>query len=540
MSPRSVLGNFAYQKMAMVKDLQDNLDQIAAHDLVAAIAGDPGARKALRSLGAGESPRNLDLIPPNNEFLVLDADSTQQVAIAGALSLRNGVIYGPPGTGKSQTIANLIAELAARGRRVLFVAEKRAALEVVLDRLQHCGLRHLALDLHGAGTTRRSVMSQFSESLKLIHDSTPADLDEFHRRFVDRRKRLNEHDARMHQSRAPSGLSVYKLQGRLMRFSTEQQTSIRWRAGELDRLSPDVMDEAQGLLSELEGFSGLFLRTDRSEWTGAKLNSGLAVQETIDALRNLIEECWPMLQAEVSKIIAASKAPNPKTLDELRFLLGLLNGVNKSLESFQPAIFQQNLPAVIATLSPARSRPSAVLAWCFSGNYRRVRKKIRKLRRDGEKSGARLLEAVIMAEAQFRRWNSLAPGEPPVISDGLATCRSILDQTIANLDKVTSVLAHRDLRRSSIHELLRLTQALAADTNTPHRLPRLIQIEERLSALGLGKLQEEIRRRQPDSRIWGKILEHAWLASCLDSARSEDPNLAGFNGSAHQRFRDEF
>jgi len=56
-SPRSVLGNFAYQKMAMVKDLQDNLDQLAMHDLVAAIAGDPGARGTLRSAGSGESPR---------------------------------------------------------------------------------------------------------------------------------------------------------------------------------------------------------------------------------------------------------------------------------------------------------------------------------------------------------------------------------------------------------------------------------------------------------------------------------------------------
>ena len=54
------------------------------------------------------------------------------MAIAGALALRNGVIHGPPGTGKSQTIANLIVELAAQGRRVLFVAEKRAALDVVL------------------------------------------------------------------------------------------------------------------------------------------------------------------------------------------------------------------------------------------------------------------------------------------------------------------------------------------------------------------------------------------------------------------------
>jgi len=539
-SPRLVLGNFAYQKMAMVKDLQDNLDQLATHDLIAAIAGDPGARETLRSGGAEESPSTLDLIPPNNEFLVLDADSTQQVAIAGALSLRNGVIHGPPGTGKSQTIANLIAELAARGRRVLFVAEKRAALDVVLDRLQRRGLRHLALDLHGAGTTRRAVMSQFADSLALVHDSVPTDLDELHRRFVDRRKRLNDHVTRLHQSRAPAGLSVYQLQGRLMRFSRDEQSAIRWRDGELARLTANVMDEAHALLSELEGFGGLFLRTDPSAWTGAKLTSGSVVQETTDALRRLTDECWPTLQDAVSEIITANKAPNPHTLDELRSLLGLLNGINKSLECFEPAIFQQNLGVDIAALGPAKSRLSAVLAWCFNRNYRRVRRKISELRRDGEKSGGRLLEAVIMADAQLRRWNALAPGQPPTKCDGLATCRSALDETIANLEQLATVLARVDLRRCSIQELRHLTQALAADTNTPHRLPRLIEIEERLGELGLGKLLEEIRRRRPDSRVWRKILEHAWLASGLDSARGEDPNLAGFNGDVHQRFRDEF
>jgi hypothetical protein len=64
-NPRLVLGNFAYQKMAMVKDLNDNLDQLTMHDLVAAIAGDPSARQTLRSAKTEENPRELDLVPPN-------------------------------------------------------------------------------------------------------------------------------------------------------------------------------------------------------------------------------------------------------------------------------------------------------------------------------------------------------------------------------------------------------------------------------------------------------------------------------------------
>jgi len=228
---RVVLGNFAFHKMAMVKDLKENLDALAAQDLIAAIAGDSAARQAIAGTAGEADPKQLDQVAPDNEFLVLDADSSQQAAIASALAGRSGVIIGPPGTGKSQTIANLIAELAARGRRVLFVAEKRAALDVVLNRLQDRGLRHLALDLHGAGITRRAVMAQFSESLSLVRDSQPVDCEELHRTFTDRRKRLVQHVATLHQPRPPSGLSAYEMQGRLLHFSLEESARTRWRGG---------------------------------------------------------------------------------------------------------------------------------------------------------------------------------------------------------------------------------------------------------------------------------------------------------------------
>src|SRR5262249_39956870 len=102
-----LIGNFSFQKMAIVNDLQQLRDALARHDIVAGISGDVIARGSACGDRTLSDATTFDQQPPDQEFLILDADSSQQQAIAATLSSRNGVISGPPGTGKSQTIANL-------------------------------------------------------------------------------------------------------------------------------------------------------------------------------------------------------------------------------------------------------------------------------------------------------------------------------------------------------------------------------------------------------------------------------------------------
>lgn len=203
-----VLGNFAFQKMAMVKDLQEHTTELMAHDMVAALAGNQEARDSIGASQCNFDPRECDRIPPDEEFIVLDADSSQQTAIATVAVGHNTIIHGPPGTGKSQTIANLVSTLAAGGHRVLFVAEKRAALEVVLRRLRDANLAHLAIDLHGADLSAKRVMEQVAEALAQVCKATAVDAERIHSRFVDRRAKLNNHVQRLHAKRDPSGLTL--------------------------------------------------------------------------------------------------------------------------------------------------------------------------------------------------------------------------------------------------------------------------------------------------------------------------------------------
>lgn len=104
--------------------------------------------------------------PSNNLPLIYDADSYQHRALIDAMTGKNLVINGPPGTGKSQTITNLIACAMHAGKKVLFVSEKLAALQVVKNRLTQAGLGKFVLELHSTNTNKRQFLDDLEDRKK--------------------------------------------------------------------------------------------------------------------------------------------------------------------------------------------------------------------------------------------------------------------------------------------------------------------------------------------------------------------------------------
>lgn len=128
-------------------------------------------------------------------ILILDADSSQHSAIIDAMKGDNLVIFGPPGTGKSQTITNIIAEALFFGKKVLFVAEKMAALNVVFDRLKHAGLGSPCLELHSTKNKLKDFFPKLNEAVRSYND---------HRNKTDaaskESKKLQEHISRLREA----------------------------------------------------------------------------------------------------------------------------------------------------------------------------------------------------------------------------------------------------------------------------------------------------------------------------------------------------
>ncbi|MBO0775057.1 MAG: DUF4011 domain-containing protein, partial [Actinobacteria bacterium] len=221
---RRVIGTFTYAKLPMVRDLQNAGDLLTDSDVVAAIAGDPQAQAAVAADG-GPGPV-LDDIPPADDYSILDADSSQRGAINAVVRGESLVIHGPPGTGKSQTIANLIAALVARGRKVLFVAEKRAAIDAVLIRLNGAGLGDLVLDIHDGTRDRLRIAQDLGAALDRAQQTPLPEVGRLHRRLVDRQQRLSQHVAALHQVHQPWGVSAFGAQSALLGIPAPARTPI--------------------------------------------------------------------------------------------------------------------------------------------------------------------------------------------------------------------------------------------------------------------------------------------------------------------------
>jgi len=205
------LGFFSFTKFVMYNDLNpeawaDNVD-LTKNELIQAIFNP--------AKNDGESFKEEDIdsrLEYQNMYQVLDADSSQIAAIQDVKAGRNLVVEGPPGTGKSQTIVNLIAELLAEGKSVLFVSEKMAALDVVKDRLTSVGLGKFVLELHSHKTRRKKFLKDLQKATNVRSQGT-LDIDQTIRKLETLRRQLDDYSQIIHKPLFAVNLSAFELYG---------------------------------------------------------------------------------------------------------------------------------------------------------------------------------------------------------------------------------------------------------------------------------------------------------------------------------------
>ncbi len=268
------LSFFSFAKFLMWRDLDQHDDDLLRNETVRHLVASQGA--AWSGSANFIEPDRLDQeLSPAQSRLVLDADSSQHVAVDAALKGLSFVLQGPPGTGKSQTITNIIAECLAAGKRVLFVAEKRVALDVVARRLKAVGLGEFCLELHSSKANKREIVLELGRALEGATRATSAPSPRVAERVAEMRRSLREYVEVLH-GETPLGPSLFRCGARGLelgsapgvKLSLDDVLSV---TRELHESRLEALSQLSAAASDLPTVVGHpFCACDVAEWSALK------------------------------------------------------------------------------------------------------------------------------------------------------------------------------------------------------------------------------------------------------------------------------
>lgn len=318
-----ILSTFSFAKYLMWKDLSDRTDTLKSSPFVRHLIDTP--REPYAGGASFMAPNELDRrVKPGEVFAPLNADSSQLVAIHASGLEGDFVLEGPPGTGKSETIGNIIAHNLALGRKVLFVSEKMAALEVVYRRLVEAGLGDFCLELHSTKANKKGVLDQLDAAWTRRGEHSPVEWDEIAHRLGDIRGRLNGLVEALHAP-GPAGISPRDAIGRVLRYDDVHRVDLDWPRGQGPiglAPSPEVFAELCAAAKSLaQGFSQItpadmeaLARIDHPDWSNAWQRT------LIEASRKLSATCSELLASRSDLVLRLGIVEAPATVAEARAL----------------------------------------------------------------------------------------------------------------------------------------------------------------------------------------------------------------------------
>lgn len=244
------IGIFSFLKMNMYKDLKDHKNLILQNNNVRMLLGEnyDSNNDGL----VNDSGYHLDnpLVELHN---VVDADSSQIEAIEMAKAGKSFVLQGPPGTGKSQTITNIIAECLSDGKKVLFVSEKQAALNVVYDKLKKAGLEEFCLELHSYKSNKKTVIENLCKTLREDKTKISEQANNEIRTKISNQKELDLYEEELHKKRDVINKSLYQLYDAYS--STRNAPDVRVSIRNIDQKGEEYLKNAIDLLGQYVEFS---------------------------------------------------------------------------------------------------------------------------------------------------------------------------------------------------------------------------------------------------------------------------------------------
>jgi very-short-patch-repair endonuclease len=520
------IGTFTYLKMPMVNDLKNSLELLKQNDLISAIAGDTAAGERIRVANDDNwpSPSEPNFVPLSDEFLVLDADSSQNYVINAALKNKSLIIEGPPGTGKSQTIANLIACLTARGKSVLFVAEKRAAIDAVSKRLRNVGLDDLVFDLHAKDLKTKDVNQKLLESYNSLKNTTATDLEALHTDLDSKRKALIAHSDALHTKRSPwekSSFDVNQLllgrpSGKSIFFDIEATQQLT------DKKISDISNVLNSWIQIRRNFSW------DSMWAHLEIPNEETASKYVLEVETLLNNYLKNLTAFLSSIEAAfEKDLQELSLNNFQELYGLSASIKGLEETFTSDLWSRDLKGDISNLKrPYLSRDNRV-----------KRKDLRSIEKKklGKSKRLDLIEDALQVS---KAWAGYGFGIPP----SAIWNEPALAESLANINSVNSSLKSiwENLDCVAFKEFVNDVSRTDGERHAAFQKCSMSEHKHDLIVLGVEELVEKIE----EGSIEEDNAENVFLHSAYSAIKNEIDLRArlinSFDSAAHQRLANEF
>ena len=577
-APRFVVGNFAYAKLPMVQDLEASEEALIDHDIVAALAGDGPTRHRLqdRYRSIHVSAADPDKLDPDKEFLVVDADASQNLAIDDVLAGQDLIVKGPPGTGKSQTIANLISTALGQGKTVLFVAEKRAAIDAVFKRLHAVGLDDLLLDLHDTDLTRRKVAQTLKKSLDLVGTEPPRPHGDQSDRLVRARAAVDDFVVAAHRPRLPWQASAYDARLRCHAATPAQRTDFRLHEPALAALDAQHYAEARRHMQSLAEVQAFETETLDSPWQRLADVTPEHCQTAFETAQRLRAQTLPQCLDKLKRAATETGLPPATSIAGWKAYMEAWRGARLALGVFGdrafgtvpealadaaksasrgsrgrpdrlpqgwakqfPALFPGSRadgsvaarPDLLDAFAPARHSWSRLRAGLFSGRYRDARKQVRALLRSeltGDADAYRALASAVQAAALWLAADGDGLPRPPALLD--ERVEPAFERLMTDIEALRAELStdpsSDDIETVAVADRL---DRLIADR---HILLKLQQIRRHWAALenaGLAPLLAEMAGARVPPTVPVARLDYVWYRSIVDEVEFSDVQLASFD-----------
>lgn len=324
--PKVTLGIFNFSSFRLWKDLLENWKRFERNPLVKHLIETPN--EAFIEPVATPPTADLDTLIAH---LPIPADSSQAAAVAKASVGHTFILQGPPGTGKSQTITNLLAYALDKGLRVLFVAEKKDALDVVKERMDATGIGAFSLDLHDRNSTSRAVRQQLDEVIDII---VSPDKTGFETALSDYEAALGPLKQYREQLHKVGNLdeSIYSAKDQYLAFSGESELEV---SGEfVAKLTADDKTALIAASKEMAASGNLSGTAAENPWALAGKLSKFTGEE-LSAISNLVLKISEAATSLRENQDVAEFLTEIQSIEDLRLLTALeITGFEKSTIEF--------------------------------------------------------------------------------------------------------------------------------------------------------------------------------------------------------------